>query len=163
MKVKGTIVITDPCYLKSYYSSCLMRRNTIYGDWSCMVYKGTMEGNSLPAQWYDFYFKFFYEYNSEPIRSNQDAKKEKYEEFMAFKKKWLEDYCLGEFCADAGEVGVFEYDNLNDENKQWIKEHPWCAAVIEDFDGDVEFVVKDDSLHIIGTGNKPFFTVQSGL
>lgn len=51
----------------------------------------------------------------------------------------------------------------NPEFETVIKEHPWCVTVIEDFNGEVEEDVEDDSLMLIGTGNKPFFTIQSGL
>lgn len=112
MKFKGSIVITDPCYIlkEGDYTDgyCMPEdftdyicRNTIYGDWSCMTYKGTPD-TDLPAQ------------RDEALKYNP--------EFETF-----------------------------------IKEHPWCVTVIEDFDGE------DDSLMLIGTGNKPFFTIQSGL
>ena len=79
-------------------------------------------------------------------------------------RNWKKNETLGEFCADSGNVGVFAYDNLNEENKEFIRTHDWCAAVIKDFDGVVEFFVDDnDNLHVIGTGNKDFFTTQSGL
>ena len=35
---------------------------------------------------------------------------------------------------------------------------------IEDFDGNIEFVVDaNNNLHVVGTGNKDFFTTQSGF
>ena len=45
MKVKNiTLVITDPCYIKnSGRATKYIDRNTIYGDWSCMCYKGDSE------------------------------------------------------------------------------------------------------------------------
>jgi len=161
MKFIGTLVITDPCYLKNYYGPCI-KRNTIYGDWSCMVYSGKLEENLKYKEWDGYYSKFFHDYNF--TTENDEEKKTLAKTFDDFKKSWLETETLGEFCADAGEVGVFDYNLLNDENKLWIKTHNWCAAVIEDFNGDIDFFVDDNkNLHVIGTGNKPFFTVQSGL
>jgi len=159
MQFKGTLVITDPCYLVSYYGSCLMKRDTIYGDWSCMTYPGKMEENNKPIDWDDYYFNFFNEYNFSGLE--KEEKEKKLETFKKFKNEW-KDNILGEFCADSGQVGVFDYDKLNDTNKEWIKTHDWCATVIEDFDGNIEFVVDtNNNLHVVGTGNKDFFTVQS--
>lgn len=159
MKVTGSIVITDPCYMHNYFGSCLMRRSTIYGDWSCMVYPGKLGETNLPDQWDEKYFKFFKEYNSE---QDLDKKESMRNEFQAFREEWKKNI-LGEFCADSGQVAVFEYDKLNDVSKEWIKSHPWCATVIEDFDGDVDFVVNDKSVHVVGIGNKNFFSIQSGF
>ena len=78
----------------------------------------------------------------------------------------MAENCYGEFCADAGEVCVVYLDEAlkyNPEFETFSKEHPWCVTVIEDFDGEVTEDVEDDSLMLIGTGNKPFFTIQSGL
>ena len=168
MKVVGTIVITDPCYMKGCYSHALMRRNTIYGDWSCMVYPGTMEENKKPEEWDEFYFKFWNDYNFGG--HSDEEKKTLHEEFKKFREEWNKNI-LGEFCADGGEVAVYDWDELGDENKQWVKEHPWCATVIEDFVGDVDFVITKDednhqSVHVVGTGFKgceSFFSVQSGF
>lgn len=159
MKVTGSIVITDPCYMHNYFGSCLMKRSTIYGDWSCMVYPGKLGETNLPDQWYAKYFKFFKEYNSEQDLDKKESMRNK---FKAFREEWKKNI-LGEFCADSGQVAVFEYDKLNDDNKEWIKSHPWCATVIEDFDGDVDFVVNDKSVHVVGIGNKNFFSTQSGF
>ncbi len=161
MKVKGTIVITDPCYLKNAYEACLMHRGTNYGDWSCMVYPGIFGENEDYKQWDEKYFEFFNTYN---FTGKSEEEKEKLaNEFHEFREKWLKEKTLGEFCADAGSVGVFEYDKLSDKNKLWIKEHPWCAAIIEDFQGDVDIVEISGNVHVIGGGNKHFFSTQSGL
>lgn len=160
MKVIGTIVITDPCYLEA---PPLNQRNTIYGDWSCMVYLGDLESNTLCDEWNQYYFKFFRNYNDEGIYKTEENRKKMHEDFKAYKKKWLENYCLGEFCADAGEVGIFKYDDLTDKDKEFCKTHPWCACIIEDFDGDVDFLERDRVVYVVGKGNKNFFSVQSGL
>ena len=157
MKVKNeTIVITDPCYMKSSFPE--MKRNTIYGDWSCMVYPGTIENNNLPNQWNEKYFKFFYDYNSE---KDPDKKQKLSDEYNEFKKNWLKENCLGEFCADGGDVAVFIYDNLSNRDQDWLKEHPWCATVISDFTGSIDFVVNKDEVYVVGSGEKSFFSVQS--
>lgn len=45
-----------------------------------------------------------------------------------------------------------------------VRDHPWCCTVIEDFTGTVEFYDSNPGTrHVIGKGNKPFFSVQSGL
>ena len=127
MKVVGTIVITDPCYMKGCFSSALMRRSTLYGDWSCMVYPGTMDENEKPEEWDEFYFKFWHDYNFGG--HSDEEKKSLHEDFKKFKSDWQQNI-LGEFCADGGEVAVYYWDNLGEENKKWVKEHPWCATII---------------------------------
>lgn len=165
MYFKGNIVITDPCYLDGINKHHSIERNTIYGDWSCMVYPGTMEGNNKPNEWQEFYMKFFNDYNFE--EKSDEEKRELSMNFNIFRKKWLEENNIyGEFCADSGMVCVCLYDDLNEKDKLFIKEHPRCVTVIEDFNGDVDFVVNSESngdkhLHVVGNGNKPFFTVQT--
>lgn len=152
------IVITDPCYLNAHPFD---KSNTIYGDWSCMVYKGTLETSTKPEEWNEIYFDFFKKYNS---NKTDDEKKNLLNEFSKIKENWKKDNTfLGEFCADAGEVGIFDYDKLNNSDKEWIEKHPWCATVIKDFDGKVSIELIDNSIHVIGKGNFNFFSVQSGL
>lgn len=174
MKFKGSIVITDPCYIVKREdwdgNYCLPEsftdyicRDTLYGDWSCMTYKGSAD-TDLPASWDEMYFNMFRAYNTEGL-SDED-KRALAEAFNTTKKAWVSEHCYGEFCADAGMVCVAYLDEVlkyNPEFETFIKEHPWCVTVIEDFDGEVEDVEEDGSLMLIGTGNKPFFTIQSGL
>lgn len=159
--INTTLVITDPYYLKDSYA--LMKRNTIYGDWSCMVYKGKREENSLPKQWDEKYFKFFSEYNSKPLIYSLYEREKRRIEFKEFKKKWLNEHCLGEFCADTGMVGVFNWNIMHPKDREWCKNHPWCAAIIENFSGDIDFEVEDKSVYVVGKGNFDFFSTQSGL
>ena len=153
-----TIVITDPCYMKR--SLALMKRSTIYGDWSCMVYPGKLDESKDPAEWDKHYFEFFHEYNFTGKTAEEQAKLS--EDYKAFREAWSSKI-LGEFCADAGMVGVFRYDLLADSDKAWVKEHPLCACVIENFTGDIDFLVRDNSVYVVGSGEKPFFSTQSGF
>ncbi len=157
---KEKIVITDPCYIKES-GRPMMERNTIYGDWSCMVYSGKLNENKNPEEWDETYFKFFNEYNFSG--KTQEEKEAMQKEFKEKKDKWLKEKTLGEFCADAGMVAVFKWDWLSERDQKWIMEHPWCAAVIPDVVGDVDIVVVDDSVHVVCEGETPFFSTQSGL
>lgn len=160
MKFKGTIVVTDPCYMEGV--DCLMERGTIYGDWSCMVYPGDINENKKHEEWDEHYFKFFNEYNF--TGKTREEKDVMLAEHKKFREEWGKNI-LGEFCADAGKVGVFEWDKLGEKNQKWVTDHPWCAAVIKDFDGDVEFELIDESVHVIGTTENhtnDFFSTQSG-
>lgn len=159
-----TIVITDPCYLKK--SSPLIKTSTIYGDWSCMVYPGRMGENKDPEEWDDKYFKFYNNYNFG--NKTEEEKETLRNDWKWFKKRWKEEHTLGEFCADAGQVGVFIWNRLSDDDKKWVREHDWCAAVIENVSGYLGFktVTQKDgnrSRHVVCIGDTNFFTVQSGL
>ena len=158
--IKGTVIITDPCYIKEGHS--IMQRNTIYGDWSCMVYNGKMEENKKSEEWDKYYFDFFKRYNFDGL--TEEDKENLAKEFEEHKKEWLANNTMGEFCADSGNVGVFLADLLTERDLEWCKNHPWCATIINDFDGDIDFVVdNDNNLHVVGTGNINFFSTQSGL
>jgi hypothetical protein len=191
MKFKGTIIITDPCYIikkcleenpypcpwgKEYIDSphrdelikqykkwqdahddwrkcecgqnmealgishCICR-DTIYGDWSCTTYKITED---------------LYKVIDNFVEATKNG----------------EDYgvnCsnLGNFCADAGMVAVFDLDEVRKYNPgidEWIASHDWCVTTISDFDGEVEYYIDQAGCaHIVGIGNINFFTDQTGL
>lgn len=158
-----TIVITDPCYMKK--TSPLIKTSTIYGDWSCMVYPGKMDENKDPKEWDEKYFRYYANYN---IAENKEKKEEIQKDWTWFKNRWKEKRILGEFCADAGEVGVFDWNRLTDEEKEWVRTHDWCAAVIKNVDGFIGFkTITDDegnrSRHVVCIGKTNFFTMQSGF
>lgn len=194
MKFKGTIIITDPCYIiKTFFEEnpypfpwttdlinspnidemikqytewedehddwvkCENGRNmealgistyftedTIYGDWGCTTYKVDTD----PVEIIDSMAEAY---------ANGD-----YEIDFSFKVSKI-----GNFCADAGLVAVFLLDEVrkyNPDIDKWIKEHPWCVTTIEDFDGNVEYYIDENSeAHIYGTGNINFFTTQTSL
>lgn len=138
MKFKGTIVITDPCYLgcgnekldndswweesdygehlKKFGFTTYITKDTLIGDWSWHTYE----------------------------KETKDI--------------------IGQFCADAGLVGVYLLEEILKFNplfEKWAQEHSWCATIIKNFDGDIEYEYdeKDDDLfHIVGKGNINFET-----
>lgn len=159
MEVKNlTLVITDPCYLRE--AKPLMEDSTIYGDWSCMVYPGKLEESTLPDKWR----KHYTEFHNRKRKILPNEKELFIEEWRKLKEEWLKNNTLGEFCADSGRVAVFDYDKLPEKYKFWIEIHPWCATIIEDFTGNIKFYDSDRcTRHVIGEGDKPFFSVQSGF
>jgi hypothetical protein len=186
MIFKGTIVITDPCYLDngmdpdettdlwedSSYGEDLsvfgcthyISEGTLYGDWSCFTYRGTKEdvANKM-HEWNVYYFDFFNKYNS-----TMDAKEKEIllEEYKMKHEEFMLENTVGQFCADAGMVCVVYLDEVlkvNPNFKKWAEEHPWCATIIENFDGDVEYVIDEEEAHIVGTGSLNFYTSQCGL
>lgn len=92
---------------------------------------------------------------------------------------------IGDFCADAGMVGVFLLDEVLKYNPDfdWHETRPWTTTLIKDFDGEVEYKVihtegvyeddtkwykkgdkwEDDSVSIVGIGNINFETHQTGF
>ena len=188
MRFKGTVVITDPCYLdndrpesdnqdwwdESSYGEDLnliglsdyLSMDTLYGDWSCFTYKGAKEEViELEDSWNRKFFEFFNKYNFGGLTEAERVSLRN--EFMSDKNKFIEEHTLGEFCADAGKVCVVYLDEVlkfNPYFEEWAKRHPWCVTIIEDFDGDVDYTVGEEmDLHLVGTGNKPFYTAQAGL
>jgi hypothetical protein len=50
---------------------------------------------------------------------------------------------LGRFCADAGEVGVFDFAEVDKYNPEFkTKYGEWCWTHIKDFKGTCQFIVK---------------------
>lgn len=171
MKFKGTIIITDPCYVmraehhgstpltEDDWDACNCGRNmgvlgithyitesTLYGDWGCSTYQ------------------------------IQENPKETMDKLVAASKESDDGYArvdvkvvkiLGNFCADAGLVSVFYLDEVlkyNPDFNKWAEEHSWCVTTIPDFDGEIEYYVDENSeAHIIGTGNINFLTIQTSL
>lgn len=169
MKFKGTIIITDPCYImraehhgttpitKDDWEACDCGQNmevlgikhyicesTLYGDWGCTTYKVDMD----PVEIIDSI--------AEACANDKD-----------FEVDFSKICEIGNFCADAGLVAVFLLDEVrkyNPDIDSWIKEHPWCFTTIEDFDGNIEYYVdENNNAHIYGTGNIDFITIQTSL
>ena len=165
MKVKNiTLVITDPCYIKNSYSATrYINESTIYGDWSCMCYKGNKnEVKKKIKEWDKFYSDFFYKNNFSGL--NKEEKKKLYEDYKNKKKEFIDINCYGEFCADSGRVAVYDYSTLSEEDQKWINKNTWCACIIPDYTGEFHYMVEKDaehsSAHIIGD---TFYTAQSGF
>lgn len=189
MRFKGTIVITDPCYLDSDMPNSSPSENwwdmvqygdnleasginhyicesTVYGDWSCFTYKGTKEDvQRISKKWNRYYMKFFTKYNRHGILPEEQAKLA--EEYRKEKQDFTQKHTYGKFCADAGMVCVVYLEDIlkfNPNFRQWADKHPWCVTIINDFDGDVTYEIdEDDEAHIVGVGNINFYTAQSGL
>lgn len=92
---------------------------------------------------------------------------------------------IGEFCADAGMVGVFLLDEVLKYNPDFNYhiERPWTTTLIKDFDGEIDFEIihtegvyendtefyskgekwEDNSVSVIGRGNINFETRQTGF
>ena len=185
MQFKGTIVITDPCYLDvdmgqdlweaSGYGDDLsvfgcsqwICKDTIYGDCSCTTYKGDSEEISKVVEEI-----ISLERELDTLDENDLGNDPAYEiitkQLRSLYKVMQEKFPkLGRFCADAGMVCVVYLDDVlkvNPTFKQWAQEHPWCVTIIPDFDGNIEYEVDDNTdAHIVGKGNIDFYTLQTGL
>ena len=126
--------------------------STIYGDWSCTTY----QTEEKPKELLESILRIL----------NDNLENEAYGDGELSIPKVGK--AIGEFCADAGLVGVFLLDEIlayNPEWKSWIEEHSWCATIIEDFEGEVEYYIDkvDGEAHIVGTGNINFYTAQTGV
>lgn len=118
-----------------------MTRDTIYGDWSCSVYKPR---NTMSAD------EFL-----ENAKKGFDAFEDKSIEFFSCEypdgygyesevKKQFE--VVGSFCADAGLVTVADMSEVlkyNPDFEEWCKKHTWCAFVLKNFRGTVQYIVRE--------------------
>ena len=127
-------------------------KSTIYGDWGCTTYQTEEEPKEL------------LESILRVLNDNLEN-----EEYKDNKLHILDEgKAIGGFCADAGYVGVFLLDEILEYNpkwESWIKEHSWCATIIKDFEGEVEYYIDkvNGGAHIVGTGSINFYTVQTEL
>lgn len=185
MKFKGTIVITDPCYLSegmnnednldlwdaSEYGADLslfgcsqwISESTRCGDWSCFTYKGTGdEMLKTIEQWNGIYLDFV---SRHYVDMTYEEKLILHKEYEAKYAEFTKQHTYGQFSADAGMVCVVYLDEVlkvNPHFKEWACEHPQCVTIIENFDGDIIYEVDEEGdAHIVGKGNLDFYTSQS--
>lgn len=191
MNFKGTIIITDPCYI---VKKCT-EKNPHPFPWTTVNIKNPNINEMVKQynEWedtHDDWRKCKYGRNMEALGiftyftestiygdwgcSTYKIEENPYEVVNNLAEAYEneEDYeikCskLGSFCADAGLVSVFLLDEVrkyNPDIDKWIEEHSWCVTTIPDFDGEVKYYVdKNNEAHIIGIGNINFFTAQTEL
>lgn len=191
MKFKGTIIITDPCYIvkkcieKNPYKFPWTTANVKDANIKEMVKKyneweNTRDdwtkcefGINMEALGISTYFTEYticgdwscttYKITEDPYKvvDNFAEASEKGEDYG------IECSKLGTFSADSGQVSVFLLDEVRKYNPgidEWIASHDWRVTTIPDFDGEVNYYVdKQDNAHIVGIGNINFFTDQTEL
>ena len=154
-----TVVITDPCYLKRSHAK--IEASTHVGDWTCMVYPGTLQSNEVYKEYNTRRLEYLSRIKNAITESQRDALRF---EFSRYRRDWMEEHTFGQFCADGGNVGVFDWKYLAKEDQQWVDGHAWAATIIPDFTGVVYFFDSAHGVrHVIGEGDKPFFSVQCGF
>lgn len=158
MYFKGTIVITDPCYIiKENPIKCPNEEDfglpasissKPFKDYSTpeeLAYKAALDYYFSESRKYDDWGKCDFGENMEVS-------------IIIFLNLLFMDYLSnrGGFC-----VGVFLLElAYNPDWKSWIEEHSWCATIIE---GEVEYYIDkvDEEAHIVGSIN--FYTAQTGI
>lgn len=143
----GDIILTDPCYIipddhRDDWQNCC------YGDdMFCLGFKHYLCEMTLEGDWHCEVFlgtgsRMWYQQKAE--------------------RK------IGEFAADACKTGIFYLHEILKYNPQFDYHisKPWCACWIKKYQGTVKIVTKldpdgDESMHIIGLGNKSFFSRES--
>ena len=191
MHFKGTIIITDPCYIVKKcteknphpfpWTTVNIKNPNIkemvkqYNEWedSHDDWRKCRYGTNMEALGISTYFTESTIYGDWGC-STYKIEENPYEVVDNFVEAYEneEDYeieCskLGDFCADAGLVSVFllnEVRKYNPDIDKWIEEHSWCVTTIPNFDGEVNYYVdKSNEAHIVGIGNINFFTAQTEL
>lgn len=159
MKFKGDIIITDPCYIIREGNKQISK-----DDWELCGYGDDME--ILGIKNYICRDTLYGDWSCTTY--NSDTKE-----------------ILGQFCADAGMVGVFLLDEVLKYNPGFDDhiECPWETTLIKNFDGEIEFEIvhtegvyeddsefhnkgdkwEDDEVSVIGKGNINFETHQTGF
>ena len=191
MYFKGTIIITDPCYIVKKcteknphpfpWTTVNIKNPNIkemvkqynewedsHDDWRKCRYGTNMEALGISTYFTESTIYGDWGCSTYKIEENPYAVVnnfvEAYENEEDYKIKCSK---LGDFCADAGLVSVFllnEVRKYNSDIDKWIEEHSWCVTTIPDFDGEVNYYVdKSNEAHIIGIGNINFFTAQTEL
>lgn len=136
--------------------------STIYGDWSCSTWSTPRRDVKLQLEelnsLLDKEYNLIMEYGKDSVQAK--IYDDKITDATIDMKK------IGNFCADAGMVGVFLLDEVlkyNPDFNYHIKRE-WTTTLIKDFDGDINYYVDSDrEAHIIGVGSINFFTTQAIL
>ena len=156
MKFKGTLVITDPCYIAKK------------GDWGSVIDYSDRE---MPAGFTTYLFEDnkvgdgrWLVSQFKNIKLNDPA------EFIKALEQEDPDYIgelyatgeleqLGSYSVDSGCFGVFYLDEILKYNPNFQKDYSEnCYTIIPNFDGDVDVLETDCEKYVYGTGNKTFFT-----
>lgn len=153
MLFKGNIIITDPCYIIK------ARTHGKADDWEACGYGEDMAAlglktfqvrDTIYGDWSCTTFEL-----KEPLGNRKPS---------ALKDADIQSI-LGKFCADAGEVGIFLLDEVLSYNPDfdYHLNRKWTTTLIENFDGNIIFIVDKGELFVVGTGNINFVTRQTGL
>lgn len=153
MKFKGDIIITDPCYIDT-------DDNKLWDSPDIDIF----EGSGLDNHGFSNYIwegTIYGDWSCTAFQLKEDAKALPIEEITS---SHIEN-TIGEFCADAGLVGVFLLDEVLAFNPKFDYHinRPWTTTLIKDFDGEIEYEVWEDEAYIRGTGNINFVTRQTGF
>ena len=191
MHFKGTIIITDPCYIvkkcteknphqfpwttvnnkNSNIKEMVKQYNeweNTHDDWRKCRYGTNMEALGISTYFTESTIYGDWGCSTYKIEENPYEVVDNFVEAYENEEDYeIECSKLGDFCADAGLVSVFllnEVRKYNPDIDKWIEEHSWCVTTIPDFDGEVNYYVdKSNEAHIIGIGNINFFTAQTEL
>lgn len=143
----GDIIITDPCYSIPDDSRDDWQRCSHGADMFALGFRHYLCATTLIGDWYCEVFKG----SGSRLWFPQVPEKK-----------------IGDFSADACKVGVFYLRDILRYNPAFDAHinQPWCACWIKNFQGTVKIVTKldpdgDESMHLIGIGNKSFFTRES--
>ncbi len=197
MRFKGDIIITDPCYIckeKGEVGEYPVSED--YPDYK----NSSCESKQYREEW-KRYFAALSEYRDNNISDWELCNYGEDMEVLGIKNYICRDTLygdwscttydadtheeLGEFCADAGMVGVFLLDEVLKYNPDFNYhiERPWTTTLIKDFDGEIDFEIvhtegiyeddtkfhskgekwEDDSVSVVGKGNINFETRQAGF
>lgn len=153
MKFKGDIIITDPCYIakdNDDWFKCETGENM-----EALGFDNYITSDTLYGDW----SCTTYQYDIGHFDSNDILRYEPIKE-------------IGNFCADAGMVGVFLLEEVlkYNPNFDYHITKPWTTTLIKDFDGTVRFELMDDGfeddekqLVVVGKGNINFLGYQTGF
>ena len=142
------IIITDPCYI-------LRHDEAHKNDWNISEYGSKLE--YLGIKNYLTHHTIYGDWSCTTYNSDTND-------------------VIGEFCADAGLVSVFDLEEVlkYNPNFDYHIDRPWTTTLIKGFTGMIRIeVTLDDpdatydmekySVHVVGKGNVNFYTEQTGF
>lgn len=160
MFFKGSIYITDPCYIAKDEDWCSEKGFDVISytkdpsiDSSLGFTKYLMDSTGCgDGSWEVF------EVPSDRGLSFDDI----YDIIEDTDNDLSEFKVIGRFCADAGMSCVVyknEADEYNPNFEKDFHDKSHCLTTIKDFDGEIRMYYDEDStIHFVGIGNKTFFT-----
>ena len=181
LKLKGDIIITDPCYIikkrdtnnmPKYDDFFKFKNQSDYPDFDGKYSKMFLSD----CERYDSAYDKWEQENPDDrdLWDDNDLSKFGINHFICHDTLYGDWSCttintdtnkpMGEFCADSGQVAVFLLDEVLQYNPDFNFhiEKPWTTTLIKNFDGEVFFEKIDSKTLIVrGIGNINFKTMQT--
>lgn len=175
MEFKGTIIITDPCYIskdsdwgKSFDYESRIISHPCFSNylWNCT---GIGDGTWMVAGVDKIMSQLELEDHAKDVFKKQLNYEQHYstKNKIDYEKSIKQDTILGQFGVDSGTFGVFYLKDVLEYYPSFLSDlGEWCYTIIPDFVGNIDILPSTGGSNledcrdfvILGVGNKTFYS-----